>query len=234
MIDAVVLCGGLGTRLRPLTYAVPKPLLPVGGTPIVEHVLGRLEAAGCRHVGLATGFRSELIEQRLGERWGGLTLHYRREEQAMGTGGALNLFRGETADPFLITNGDVLTEIDMRALLDVHREEGAAVTVAVRTIAVPVAYGVIDTEGRRVTGVREKPDVEVPINAGVYAASNAIWDVLPEASYPLTDLMTDCMSAGHPVAAYQFDDYWIDIGAMPDYLKANADVAQAQGLTEQA
>ena len=230
MIDAIVLCGGLGTRLRPLTYAIPKPLLPVGGIPILEHILRRLEAAGHRHIGLATGFRSELLEGRLGGRYGEARLTFRREPAALGTGGALNLFRGETAASFVLMNGDLLTDLDLGALRDLHRRRDAAITMAVRMLPVAVAYGVVDTDGDAVTGIREKPEVPVPINAGVYQLSSQIWDLLDEGPSPVTDLVERCLAGGRTVAAYHFTDYWIDIGAMPDYLQANEDLALAQGL----
>jgi NDP-sugar pyrophosphorylase family protein len=234
MIDAVVLCGGLGTRLRPLTYAVPKPLLPVGGRPILEHIVMRLAAAGHREIALVTGFRSDLIEKQLGSTLAGARLHYRREPEPLGTAGALNMVRGETTDPFLVMNGDLLTEIDLGAMAELHRGAGAGATVAVRTIPVQVAYGVVETEAGRVVRIREKPELQVPINAGIYLLSDAIWQHLPEGHFNLPDLIGRVMDAGHAVAAYDFDAYWIDIGAMPDYLKANADIAEAEGMAGQA
>jgi NDP-sugar pyrophosphorylase family protein len=230
VIQAVVLCGGLGTRLRPLTYAVPKPLLPVGGRPILERIAHLLAGAGYREIALVTGFRSDLIERQLGPSTGDANLYYRPEPHPLGTAGALNMVRGETADPFLVMNGDLLTDIDLGAMAELHRSEGAAITLATRALPVPVPYGVVETRDRLVTGIREKPSVNVSINAGIYLLSNSIWDILPEGHYHLPELITGVMAAGGRVVSYHFDDYWIDIGAMPDYLQANADIAEAEGM----
>lgn len=234
MIDAVVLCGGLRTRLRPLTYAVPKPLLPVGGRPILEHIVLRLARAGYREIALVTGFRSDVIERQLGPTLGGANLHYRPEPGPLGTAGALNMVRGETADPFLVINGDLLTDIDLGAMAELHSEQDAAITLATRLLPVPVAYGVVDADAGRVLGIREKPDVQVPINAGIYMLANSIWSLLPEGHYNLPDLISVAIDAGMVVSAFEFEAYWIDIGAMPDYLKANADIAEAEGMVGQA
>ncbi len=231
-IQAVVLCGGVGARLRPLTYAVPKPLLPVGGRPILEHILDRLAAAALTEVALATGFRSELIEQHFGPAYRGTTLHYRREQEPLGTAGVLNLVRGAMAEVFVVTNGDLLTDIDVRALLDAHRDRGAAVTVCTRALPVEVAYGVVDVDGDRITRIREKPEVQVPINAGVYVLSAPIWELLPQGAFTLPELVNAAIAASLPTLAYSFDDYWIDIGAMPDYLRANLDLAVAAGQAQ--
>jgi NDP-sugar pyrophosphorylase family protein len=228
MIDAVVLCGGLGTRLRPLTYAIPKPLLPVGGRPILEHILDRLASVGYQEIALLTGFRSDMVEERVGSRFRSARLHYRQEPEALGTAGALNLVRGETTRTFLVMNGDVLTDLDLEAMASTHRRGDAAITVAVWPMGVDVAYGVVDSEDSLVTGVREKPQVSLPINAGVYMLSDAVWQHLPEGFFPLTDLVCRCLDAGLTVCAHHFTEYWIDIGAMPQYLQANSDLAEAE------
>jgi NDP-sugar pyrophosphorylase family protein len=129
----------------------------------------------------------------------------------------------------VVTNGDIMTDLDFRAIVTAHRERKAAVTVSTRLLPVQVAYGVVEVAADAITRIREKPEVQVPINAGVYVLSEAIWPLLPPGADTLPDLANRAIAAGLLAFAFPFDDYWIDIGAMPDYLRANEDLAVAAG-----
>src|ERR1044072_3325114 len=165
---AVIMAGGYGTRLLPLTDQIPKPMLPVGDRPLLEIIVDQLKEAGIRQVNVATHYKSEAISDHFknGEDFG-VDIRYVKEDQPLGTAGALSLLE-ESDEPLLVINGDILTRVDFHAMLNFHREHAADLTVAVRQYEFRVPYGVIDTDGVAVTGISEKPMVRQFINAGIY------------------------------------------------------------------
>src|SRR5579859_1796723 len=218
-VEAVILAGGLGTRLAPYTTVFPKPLMPVGGRPILELVLRRLRMQGISRVTLAVGHLEELIRAFFGsgERIG-VELSYYREERPLGTAGVLALL-GDLAEPCLVMNGDVLTTIDLRAMVALHRKEGAAMTVATQFRTVPIDYGVLEVDDRgRVIGYREKPILRYEVSAGVNVVGAAARTELA-AGEPcdIPTLVGRLMSKGETVLAYRSDAYWRDIGRPSDY-----------------
>lgn len=226
--QAVLMCGGLGTRLRPWSYVIPKPMFPIGERPILELLLERLRLHGIREVFLSLGYKAEYIESFFRDGAGvGVQLHYVREETPLGTAGALNLLRDRLDAPFFMMNGDLLTRLDFRRMLAFHNEHGAALTVGTKAYTVQVPYGVIEDDAGRVTGLREKPSYPVNINAGIYVVNPATLDLMPRAGrVDATQLVQLAMDAGRPVYRYAIEEYWMDIGQFEDYSKANAD-AQA-------
>jgi NDP-sugar pyrophosphorylase family protein len=223
--QAVLMCGGLGTRLRPWSYVIPKPMFPIGERPILELLLERLRRSGITRIVLALGYKAEYIESffKDGARLG-VRLETVHEDVPLGTAGALNLLRDRLREPFLMMNGDLVTRLDFRRMLAFHAEQGAWITVGTRAYTVQVPYGVVDDEDGRVTGLREKPAYPVNINAGIYVISPAALALLPPAGrFDATQLIQAAVDAGRPVHRYPITEYWMDIGRFEDYDQAIAD-----------
>ncbi len=219
-MKTVILAGGKGVRMRPLTYTIPKPLLPIGEKPILEAIIERLRAQGLRELIIAVGYRAELIETfaRDGAHLG-VSIEYVRETQPLGTGGPLALVRAQCAlpagEPLLVMNGDILTDIDMRALVDAHRHAGRALTVATREFQLKHPYGVIEVDGDRITGIVEKPKVTDIISAGIYVLDPAALELVPPATFfDMPDLVNALLATGRDVGAYPFDDEWLAIDSI--------------------
>jgi len=214
---AVILAGGKGVRLRPLTYTIPKPLLPVGERPILEEIVERLKASGFLDLVIAVGYRAELIETyfRDGAQLG-VRIDYVRESHALGTAGPLSLVRAALAlpddEPLLVMNGDILTDLDMGAFIEQHRRGGCELTVATREFRLQHPYGVVRTDGGRVTGITEKPVEADVVSAGIYAVQPSALDAIPrDAFFDMPDLVNALVAAGRPVGAYPFDGEWLAI-----------------------
>jgi NDP-mannose synthase len=219
---AIVLAGGEGTRLLPYTAVIPKPLMPVGDRPVLDIVMRQLAAAGFTHVTVATGYLAELIEAffRDGEAYG-LSIDYFREREPLGTVGALALIEG-LDEPFLVMNGDVLTDLDYAELGRTHVASGAAATIATTTREVEITLGVMRFgdagEPDRVTDYIEKPQLTYEVSMGVYIFDPRVrqhLDAGERLDFP--DLVLRLIAAGEPVRAWRPDAYWLDIGRHDDY-----------------
>ena len=217
-MKAVILAGGKGVRLRPLTYTIPKPLLPIGEKPILEEIIGRLKNDGFDEFVIAVGYRAELIETyfRDGSQLD-VRIEYVRETQPLGTGGPLGLVRDQVAltntEPLLVMNGDILTDLDMSVFLAAHTAAGNDVTIVTREFALQHPYGVIQVEkDGRITGIVEKPSVTDTVSAGIYAIQPAALDLIPRGEFfDMPDLVNKLLAAGRPVGAYPFDGQWLAI-----------------------
>jgi dTDP-glucose pyrophosphorylase len=225
-LRAVVMAGGYGTRLRPLTDELPKPMLPVGDRPLLEIIVNGLREAGIRQVNVATHYKSEMIAEHFKDGQGfGVDIRYVKEDQPLGTAGALSLLE-ESDEPLLVINGDILTRVDFRAMLNFHREHKADLTVAVSQYEFRVPYGVIETDGVAVTGISEKPLVRQFINAGIYLLNPSIRRLIPNGQhYDIPDLIERLMKEGRPVVCFPIREYWLDIGKSDHYDQAKADIA---------
>jgi NDP-sugar pyrophosphorylase family protein len=236
---AVVLAGGKGTRLAPFTSVLPKPLMPIGETPILELVLGQLRASGISEVALCVGYLSHLIKAVIGNRsHGGVGITYVEEESALGTAGPLRLVPGLSAS-FIAMNGDVLTTLDYNALLEHHREHGNLLTIATRERPIKIDYGVLhlglNGSASRVCGYVEKPEVTSVVSMGIYALEPEALEYIPDGYFDVPDLVHALLEAGEPVGAYPFDGLWFDIGQRDDYEEAVAAwLASSPGSAEQA
>ena len=223
-MQAVILAGGKGRRLRPYTTVLPKPLMPLGDMPIIEVVLRQLAAGGFDQVTVAVGYLAELLMAYCGDGSKfGLSLKYSREEEPLGTAGPLALIDGlRHGDTFLVMNGDVLTTLDFGALLQRHRASGAAATIATHQRQQQINYGIIESDQEsRVTAYIEKPIHRYQVSMGIYVLEPAVLDFVPRGQYlDLPDLVRQLMAAGRPVLAYPFDGYWLDIGRHDDYEQA--------------
>ncbi len=219
-MKTVILAGGKGVRLRPLTYTIPKPLLPVGEKPILEEIIERLRAQGLCDLVVAVGYRAELIETyfRDGSQLG-VNIEYVREAQPLGTGGPLGLVRSQCAltagEPLLAMNGDILTDIDMIAFIDAHRAAGNDLTIATRQFPLQHPYGVIQLEGDRVAGIVEKPVVIDTVSAGIYAIEPPVLDLIPDGVFfDMPDLVNALLAAGRRVGGFPFDGAWLAIDGL--------------------
>jgi dTDP-glucose pyrophosphorylase len=225
---AVVMAGGLGTRLRPITAQVPKPMIEIGGTPILETILRTLTSCGITRVFFAVNYRADMIVDHFGDgdRWDA-HIEYLREPKPLGTAGALSLLPQVPATPLLVMNGDILTGLDYGEMLDEHSGSGAAATVCVREHATQIPYGVIDANGANLLAITEKPVVTHLTSAGVYALSaETLRRVPPGGHIDMPELMQSLVAHGQRVQIYRIEEYWIDIGRIDDLERARRDLGK--------
>jgi NDP-sugar pyrophosphorylase family protein len=228
-LKAVIMAGGFGTRLLPLTERTPKPMLPVGDRPLLDRTIGQMRSAGIRRVVLSTHYQADQISDHFGDGGRhGVAISYLSEDEPRGTAGALTLL-GDVSEPLLVINGDILTGIRYDELLAFHREQRAEVTVGVRQCDLEVPYGVLECTGARVRDLREKPHFSFLINAGVYILEPSAQREIPIGNrFDMTDLIRRLLEAGRSVACYPVVEYWLDIGQPADYVQAQADVRIAR------
>jgi dTDP-glucose pyrophosphorylase len=219
-LRAVVMAGGFGKRLGPLTAETPKPMLPVGDRPLLERIIDQLREAGIRHVNLTTHYRADVIAEHFGDgSQFGVEIEYVSEERPLGTAGALGLVRAE--GPILVMNGDILTEVDFNAMHHFHDECDADMTVAVRPYEARVPYGLIELQDLDVTSISEKPLVRGYVNAGIYLlASDALQLVEPGQALEMPELIERLIAGGRRVVGFPLREYWLDIGHLEDYERA--------------
>jgi dTDP-glucose pyrophosphorylase/CBS domain-containing protein len=224
-LHAVVMAGGQGLRLRPLTDELPKPMLPVGGRPLIEHIVAQLRDTGIEHIDIATYYQAEKIRSHLGDGGAfGVSINYVQEKTPLGTGGALGLLQ-RPANPVLVINGDILTDIDFRTMFLYHQDHGADLTVAVRRYEMRVPYGVIECDGPVVQVLQEKPELTFFVNAGIYLLEPTIYDlVTPQQPLNMTELIARVLNAGRLVVSFPICEYWLDIGQHEHYRQAQLDV----------
>lgn len=229
-ITAVVMAGGYGTRLRPLTEQLPKPMLPIGDRPLLELLIDQLKRSGIRNVSLTTHYKKQIISEHFGDGNDfGVNISYVEENEPLGTAGALSLL-GEFDQPILVINGDILTKVDFRAMLAFHHEHDAVMTVAVRQHEFLIPYGVVEIEGSLVTSISEKPIVRHLINAGMYLLSPEVLKYIPSyAHYAMPELIKRLLDEGREVVSFPVEEYWLDIGRQADYAQAQED-AQKEGF----
>lgn len=226
-VRAVVMAGGYGTRLRPLTEHQPKPMLPVGDRPLLELIVDRLQRAGIRRVYLATHYKADMIEQHFGDgQRFGIDITYINENEPLGTAGALSLVQ-PSDEPLLVMNGDILSDVNLETMLDFHRSHSAALTVAVRPYEFQVPYGVLRTEGVEVKSVDEKPVLRHLVNAGIYLVSAKVCSLVPAGEpFDMTDLIDRAIAEGLRVISFPLREHWLDIGRTEDYARAVSQFGQ--------
>jgi dTDP-glucose pyrophosphorylase/CBS domain-containing protein len=224
-LSAVIMAGGYGKRLLPLTESVPKPMLPVGDRPLLELTLQQLRRAGIRDVRLTTHYLPESIVNHFGDGEDfGVRLNYLNEDHPMGTAGGLRQMKRPDC-PFLVINGDILTGLPFQEMLAYHRKHRAVLTVGVRKYDMQVPFGVIECEDVRITALQEKPSFSFFINAGTYLLEPSACDHIPQGrSFDMTDLIQKLLKAGLPVVSFPIMEYWLDVGRHEDYQKAQEDV----------
>lgn len=224
----VLMVGGLGTRLRPLTDDTPKPLLHVGSKPLLETILESFIAQGFSQFYFSVNYKARLVEEHFGDgaRWF-VNIDYLYEDAPRGTAGALSLLPASLAEPLVVMNGDLLTNLSFTQLLDFHLERKSLATMCVRTYDVQIPFGVVETEGHRIVGLREKPAHQYLINAGVYALDPKVLSLIPrEGRFDMPDLFERLMRDGLPTLVFPVREYWLDIGRHDDLLRAADDMGQ--------
>jgi dTDP-glucose pyrophosphorylase len=216
---AVIMAGGRGTRLRPLTDEIPKPMIRVAGRPIVERLVLHLVGFGVRTIYIAINHLGEQIEQHFGDgsRFG-CRIEYLRETEPLGTGGALSLLPAVPTEPIVVMNGDLVTEADLGAMLDFHSRGAQAVTLGVRRYRHVVPFGCLELEGDRIVRMEEKPTLIRPVNAGIYVLSPKVVARVPHRPIGLPLVLESTLDAGEVIKAFEIDADWIDVGR-PDQLQ---------------
>ncbi|MDL1980922.1 MAG: nucleotidyltransferase family protein [Deltaproteobacteria bacterium] len=229
-LQAFIMAGGVGKRLRPLTKEIPKPMLKVGNKPILEHIVGQLCDTGIENIRISTNYLREKITGYFGngEKFG-VKIEYVNEDQPLGTAGSIGLVDAPT-DPLLIINGDILTGVNFQAMFDFHIEHEADMTVGVRKYEFQVPYGVVECDGHRICGLQEKPSYQFFVNAGIYLIQPSTHAHIPsERRYDMTDLVKDLLRQGKNVVSFPIIEYWVDIGMPEDFKRANGEYCEAFG-----
>lgn len=225
-VRAVILAGGKGTRLMPLTENLPKPLVPVGGLPILEIIIRQLRHFGITDLTLSVGHLHHLLESHFGDgdAWG-VDIGYSHETEPLGTAGPVALV-DRLSDPFLVLNGDLLCSIDYADMIARHRASGAMVTIASYPKEVKIELGVLETEGDRLVDYVEKPVMSYRVSMGIYAMSPSVLSHIPQgARFDLPDLVKRLIADGQRIELYRFDGYWRDIGTLDEYAAAEEEFA---------
>jgi NDP-sugar pyrophosphorylase family protein len=224
-IRAVVLAGGKGTRLAPYTRLFPKPLMPIGDYPILEIMLRQMKRAGIRHVTLTVGYLGNMLRLFFqdGTRLG-MQIEYVDENKPLGTSGPLANVAG-LEDTFLVTNGDVLTDLDLNDLISFHQEQRAIATIATHKRKVNINLGVVDLDKQNaVVDYLEKPSIDYLVSMGVYVFEPRVLQYIPKDEYlDFPDLVKKLVAAGEKVSGYVFKGYWEDLGNADDYARATSD-----------
>src|SRR5260221_10873421 len=221
----VLMAGGFGKRLRPLTETTPKPLLPVGTRPLLEITIEHFLAQGFRDFLISVNYLADMVIKHFGngERWDA-NINYLTEDQPLGTAGALSLITKKPSQPMIVMNGDLLTTANFGAMIAFHESQGAEITVCARPYSHKVPYGVLELENHRVKSVREKPDYTALVSGGIYVLSPAVVAALPTGTcLDMPDLIQSILDRGGHVAAYAIEKYWIDIGRIEDLERARAE-----------
>lgn len=226
---AVIMAGGRGSRLAPLTEHVPKPMLRVAGRPILERLVLHLVGAGISRIFISLNYLGEIIEEHFGDgaRFG-CRIEYLREDRSvpLGTGGSLRLLTqyGDIAEPLLVMNGDLVTDFSVGDLLDAHAGEGVAVTVASVQYQHQVPFGVLEQTNGRLVRLVEKPVPTWPVNAGIYVLEPELISKIPNGRlFPMTDLLDQCLKYGWPVGLWPLQEHWQDIGRPADLARSRGE-----------
>lgn len=220
-VEAVVMAGGFGTRLRPLTENTPKPMLPVGNRPLMERTIEQLRASGVNDVNITTHYLPDQIIKHFGDgKDYGVKFNYIHEDKPLGTAGALKLIE-KTAEHLLVVNGDILTNINYATMIEYHKNFKADLTIGVRKYEIDVPYGVVKTKNEKVKSLIEKPKYSFFVNAGIYLLNSSVVDHIPtNKRYDMTELIEKLVNNDYNVVSFPIREYWLDIGRIEDYAQA--------------
>lgn len=221
-MKAIILAGGLGTRLKPFTDIIPKPLLPVGEKSVLEIQLLRLKQYGFKTIFLATNYKSDYVKSFFGDGSRlGVKLTISKEEKPLGTCGPLSLIKDQLNEPFIVMNGDILTTIDFAKFYEFSLGADSDLVVATKEVIMPFAFGNIFSKGNYITGIEEKVDTKHEIIAGIYVMKPGIFRYIPDNQYfGMDTLIKQMLKDKLPVVRYLMREYWLDIGKIEDYSQA--------------
>ena len=224
----VLMVGGLGTRLHPLTENIPKPLLKVGDKPILQTIVERFADYGFINIVMCVNYKGHMIQDYFGDGSAfGVNIEYVLEEERMGTAGALSLLTEKPGEPFFVMNGDLLTNVNFESLLDYHQAQKALATMCVREYDFQVPYGVVSVDGNQVTSIEEKPVHKFFVSAGIYMLSPSILNLIPENQfYDMPTLFEQMIALNDRVVSFPIHEYWLDIGRMSEYEQANKEYGE--------
>lgn len=221
-----IMAGGFGTRLRPLTDKCPKPMLPVGGKPLLETIISNFKEQGFYKFYISTHYLPEVIHKHFGD--GAkfdIEIQYVHESEPLGTGGALSLLpKDEITVPFIVINGDVLTNMNFEKLLDFHAKNNASATMCVREFQYQIPYGVVNSENNIIQGMTEKPSYYFDINTGIYVISPELLAEVQAEFIGMPTILEQQIAKDKKVSSYSLHEYWLDIGHMEDYNRAQRDI----------
>jgi dTDP-glucose pyrophosphorylase len=227
----VLMAGGLGVRLRPLTETIPKPMLPVGGRPLLESIIRNFADQGYRRFFISVNHRREVVQDHFGDGTAlGVQIEYLVEDERLGTAGALSLLPERPTKPLVVMNGDLLTSVHLDNLLRFHADQGAEATMCAREYTTQVPYGVVRMDGSRLISVEEKPSQSCYVNAGIYALSPSVFDLIPSGRlFDMPDLFSAAMAQGRNASVFPLREYWMDIGHIDDLERARTEFDQVFG-----
>jgi len=221
----VLMAGGLGTRLRPLTDECPKPLLKISEKPLLEIILENFIEYGFKNFFISVNYKSHLIKEHFGNgsKWG-INIEYLEEQKPLGTAGALSLLPKSPTEPLLVMNGDIMTRINFKHLLEFHIEHKAKATLCVRKYQHTIPYGIVKMEQQKLIAIEEKPIKNYFVNAGIYIINpEVIKDIVTESKFDMPDLFKQLIEKEETTAAFPVHEYWLDIGRMDDFERAHED-----------
>lgn len=227
----ILMAGGLGTRLRPLTEKIPKPLLRVGDKPILQTIIENFAAQGFYRFTLCLNYQGEKIQAFCGDgsQWG-VNIRYVTEDRPLGTAGALSLISEPVKLPFFVMNGDLLTKVDFVRLLGFHEKQNNAATMCVREYRYQIPYGVVKLDEHRIISIKEKPIQYYYVNAGIYLLAPEILSKIPKKQYfDMTDLYSKLIDESQRVGSFPLREYWMDVGRMEDFEQAGSDYLEQFG-----
>ena len=221
-----IMAGGFGTRLRPLTDKCPKPMLPIGGKPLLETIISSLKEQGFYKFYISTPYLPEIIQNHFGngEKFD-IQIQYVHESEPLGTGGALSLLPRQEVDlPFIVINGDVLTNMNFSKLIDFHISQNAVATMCVREFQYQIPYGVVNSEQNNIQSMTEKPSYYFDINTGIYVISPTLLEQVEAQYIGMPTILEQQIEKSQKVVSYPLHEYWLDIGQMEDYNRAQRDI----------
>ncbi|ADJ29599.1 nucleotidyltransferase family protein [Nitrosococcus watsonii] len=219
---AVIQAGGKGTRLRPYTLIMPKPMMPVGDQPVIEVLLKWLRRWGIHRVFITTGYMEHLIRALCGDgsQWD-MEISYSAEPEPLGTIGPLRLLGGEIDEPFLVLNGDLITDLDLGEFITFHRRRGGPVTIGTTRKEIAIDLGVLDAVNDRLTGFREKPKEAYRVSMGIYCMEPSVLELIPRGvPFGFDDLAHEMLARDLPIYLYEHEGLWMDIGREDDFCRA--------------
>lgn len=228
----ILMVGGLGTRLRPLTNDMPKPMLDVGNKPILHTIVENFAKHGFTDIIMCVNYKSEIIKEYFGDGSKfGVKIEYILESKRMGTAGALSLLKERPKDDFFVMNGDLLTNVNFEYLHEYHKDSNALASICIRKYEMQVPYGVVNVRANKVTSIQEKPTQSFFVSAGIYMFSPIVLDFIPKDKfYDMPTLLNDLLKHDFPVHPFPVREYWLDIGRLDEYRRANDEYEEVFGL----